>query len=182
MSAASFPWRDDTATATSGGPDQPRDRTNDKGDTMKPGQHPPAQPWRDDGATKLCPVCQHRFKAVGQAQYCSDGCRKKAWRLRHRTAAVPVVVPAPGVPRRSLTVYACQACDTKALGVQRCEDCGAFMTRLGFGGECPCCSEPVAICELLDDAAILSWQPATAAMTAAPTTATTWSPARGARR
>ena len=147
---------------------------------MKPGQHPPAQPWRDDGATKLCPVCQHRFKAVGQAQYCSDGCRKKARRLRHRTAAVPVVVPAPGVPRRSLTVYACQACDTKALGVQRCEDCGSFMTRVGLGGECPACSEPVAVCELLHDATVVSWQPAKVAP-AGPTLSVTASE-RGTRR
>jgi hypothetical protein len=135
---------------------------------MKSGQHPPAEPWRDDDATKLCPVCQHRMSVVGRGQYCSDSCRKKAWRRRHQTFAVPVVVPAPGLSRRSLTVYACQACDTRALGVQRCEDCGAFMTRVGLGGECPCCCEPVAVCELLDDATAVSWQPARSPATAAP--------------
>src|ERR1700730_13876246 len=108
------------------------DRTNHKigattkEETMKPRHHRPAERLRDDDATKVCPVCQHRFQVVGRGQYCSDGCRKKAWRLRHQSAAAPVVVPAPGVSRRSLTVYTCQTCDTKALGVQRCEDCGAF--------------------------------------------------------
>jgi hypothetical protein len=115
---------------------------------------------RDGSATRACPVCQHPFRVVGRGQYCSDGCRKKAWRLRHQTTAAPVVVPAPGVPRRSLTVYACPTCDTRALGVQRCEECGAFMTRVGVGGECPACCEPVAVCELLDDATVVSWQPA----------------------
>ena len=151
---------------------------------MKPRQDQPTAPWRDDGATKLCPVCQHSFSVVGRGQYCSDGCRKKAWRLRHQTTAVPVVVPAPGVPRRSLTVYACQACDTRALGVQRCEDCGSFMTRVGLGGECPACSEPVAVSELLDDATVVSWPPATWPTTAVPAVRTlTMSPSeRGARR
>jgi hypothetical protein len=148
---------------------------------MKPRHHPPAERLRDDDATKVCPVCQHRFQVVGRGQYCSDGCRKKAWRLRHQSAAGPVVVPAPGVSQRSLTVYTCQTCDTKALGVQRCEDCGAFMTRVGLGGECPGCLEPVAICELLDDATVLSWQPATPATIPAPATAVR-PPQRGARR
>jgi len=127
---------------------------------MNPGRYRSVTPSRDDDATKLCPVCRHRFSVVGRGQYCSDGCRKKAWRLRHQTIATPVVVPAPGVSRRSLTIYACQTCETRALGVQRCEDCGAFMTRVGLGGECPCCSEPVAVCELLDRTTVVSWPPA----------------------
>jgi hypothetical protein len=151
---------------------------------MNPRQHQPAVPLRDDGATKRCPVCHHRFVVMGRGQYCSDGCRKKAWRLRHQTTAVPVVVPAPGVPRRSVTVYVCPVCDTKALGVQRCEDCGTFMTRVGVGGECPSCSEPVAVCDLLDDATVVTWQPAappTAAVPTVPVLAGSRSE-RGARR
>lgn len=149
---------------------------------MNPRQHPPATSFRDDDATKLCPVCQHRFKVVGRGQYCSAGCRKKAWRLRHQTPAVPVVVPAPGIPRRSLTVYACQACDTRALGAQRCDDCGAFMTRVGLGGECPSCSEPVAVCELVDEATVVSWQPATPPATTVAATLTVSQSEGGARR
>ena len=41
------------------------------------------------------------------------------------------------------------ACDTRCLGQQRCEDCGVFMRRIGFGGLCPCCDEPVATIELV---------------------------------
>ena len=31
---------------------------------------------------------------------------------------------------------------------QRCEDCGTFMRRVGIGGHCPACDEPVTIDEL----------------------------------
>jgi hypothetical protein len=148
---------------------------------MKPRPLEPTTSWRDDGATKLCPICQHPFPAVGRGKYCGDSCRKKAWRMRHQSLAVPVVVPAPGVPRRSVTVYACQGCGARAVGVQRCEDCGSFMTRVGLGGECPACSEPVAVCELLDDALVVSGQPATSPTTAIPADRTRPSE-RGARR
>jgi hypothetical protein len=33
---------------------------------------------------------------------------------------------------------------------QRCADCGTFMHRVGLGGLCPCCDEPVTIDELLN--------------------------------
>ena len=33
---------------------------------------------------------------------------------------------------------------------QRCADCGTFMHRVGRGGLCPCCDEPVTIDELLN--------------------------------
>ncbi len=148
--SAQPPRRDDTATVTCG-PGQPQ------GGAMKSRKDQLVIPWRDDGATTLCPVCRHSFSVVGRGQYCSDSCRKKAWRLRHQLSAVPDVVPVPGVPRRTLTVYACEACGTRALGRQRCDDCGAFMTRVGLGGECPACSEPVAVCELVDDTAVVSW-------------------------
>jgi hypothetical protein len=54
------------------------------------------------------------------------------------------------MPARSITVYACDACGTRALGQQRCEDCGSFMRRIGVGGNCPSCDEPVAVSDLLD--------------------------------
>ena len=108
-------------------------------------------PLRDDGTTVVCPMCQRRFTPFGRGQYCSDYCRKKAWRRRHQPALVPVVVPAPGVPRRPITVYECAVCGTRALGDQRCETCGAFMGRVGLGGLCPECFEPVAVTDLLDE-------------------------------
>jgi hypothetical protein len=37
----------------------------------------------------------------------------------------------------------------RAVGEQRCADCSVFMRRLGLGGLCPCCDEPVTVDELL---------------------------------
>ena len=37
-------------------------------------------------------------------------------------------------------------------GQQRCEDCGIFCRRVGAGGCCPHCDEPVAIADLLGPA------------------------------
>ena len=107
-------------------------------------------PSGDDTATIACPMCQRPFTPLGRGRWCSDRCRKKAWRRRHQRPAAPIVVPAAGRPRRAITVYACDTCDTRALGQQRCDDCGAFMRRIGIGGHCPSCDEPVAVCDLLD--------------------------------
>ena len=35
-------------------------------------------------------------------------------------------------------------------GEQRCPDCGIFARRIGIGGPCPHCDEPVALTDLLD--------------------------------
>jgi hypothetical protein len=104
---------------------------------------------RDEGATLPCPVCGQGFSPLGRARFCSDGCRKKAWRRRHQVPQVPVVVPA-GAPRRPGTVYECGSCGTRAVGEQYCEGCGTFMARVGLGGPCPECGSAVAIEELVD--------------------------------
>lgn len=132
-------------------------------------------PSRDDTATAFCPMCQRRFTPVGRGRYCSDYCRKKAWRRRRQPAPVPVVVPAPGVPRRPITVYECASCGTRALGDQRCETCGAFMGRVGLGGLCRECGEPVAVTDLLDERTVSSVQTA-----APPAPATPRRPSAGA--
>ena len=61
----------------------------------------------------------------------------------------PTIVPPPGQPRQPLTVYECGACGARTVGQQRCDDCGTFMTRIGYGGPCPACDEPVAITDLI---------------------------------
>jgi hypothetical protein len=106
-------------------------------------------PSRDDDATAACPMCQRLFTPVGRGRYCCDGCRKTAWRRRHQPPPAPISVPAAGGPRRPITVYEC-ACGYRALGEQRCEECGSFMSRVGVGGLCPNCDAPVAAKELLD--------------------------------
>jgi hypothetical protein len=116
-------------------------------------------PSRDDAATLSCPMCQRRFTPVGRGRYCCDYCRKKAWQRRHQPAPVPVVVPAPGVPRRPITVYECASCGARALGEQRCEGCGVFMAKVGLGGLCPECGAPVAIPDLFDEHTVSSGPP-----------------------
>ena len=100
-------------------------------------------PVRDDTATTACPVCGDTFVPEGRQRHCSTTCRQRAWR-RHRQAPVEPIVA------RHDTVYACPACDTRYLGEQRCQDCNTWCRRLGPGGLCPCCDEPVAINDLFD--------------------------------
>jgi hypothetical protein len=106
-------------------------------------------PPRDDGVTtRRCPACGQPFTPAGRRRWCSDACKQAAWR-RSRTPAAPVPpVPAPGRKRDS-TVYECGSCGSRALGRQRCDDCGTFMAAAGTGGLCPHCDEPVTIAELI---------------------------------
>ena len=47
-----------------------------------------------------------------------------------------------------MTVYACDGCGARAVGEQRCAECSTFMGRVGIGGACPCCDEPITVAEL----------------------------------
>ena len=106
-------------------------------------------PSRDGTVTITCPVCQRGFARQGKRQWCSPACKTEAWRRRHQADRPLVAVP-PARPRRPITVYECDGCGTRAVGRQRCEDCGTFMRKLGLGGPCPHCDEPVSVTELLD--------------------------------
>lgn len=106
-------------------------------------------PSRHDDVTMPCPVCQHPFPPHGRRRFCSDACKAIAYRRRRDPRPAPVVLPA-GRPRRPITVYECADCGARALGEQRCNECSTFMRRIGYGGLCPCCDEPVAATELLD--------------------------------
>jgi predicted nucleic acid-binding Zn ribbon protein len=106
-------------------------------------------PSRHDGVTMTCPVCQHSFSPRGRQRFCSDACRATAYRRRRNATHTPVVVPA-AQPRRPITIYECDDCGTRALGQQRCDECSTFMRRVGIGGSCPHCDEPIAITELLN--------------------------------
>jgi len=116
----------------------------------------PGGPSRDDPATTrhdqalVCPVCQHRFIPAGRRRSCSDACRKTAWRRRAQPPPTTVVVP-PARPRRPITFYACPSCEARYLGGQRCNGCGVFCRRVGLGGACPHCDEPVAAADLITE-------------------------------
>jgi len=98
----------------------------------------------------ICPVCQHPFTPVGRQAYCSDACRAAAYRRRRDANRPPVVVVPKTQPRRPITVYECDSCGTRTVGQQRCDTCATFTRRIGLGGTCPHCDEPVAVNELLD--------------------------------
>jgi len=100
-----------------------------------------------------CPVCGTGFTRVRRQAYCTPTCRQAAWRARQPhpvdSAAATVVVPA-GRSRRDVTVYACTECDQRYLGLQWCPDCQRPCTRIGHGGLCRDCGEPMTVDELLN--------------------------------
>lgn len=107
----------------------------------------PDIPLRHDAVTIPCPRCGRPFVPAGKRRYCSDACKAAAYRRRQHIVA-PVVLPRAR-PRKPITVYECDDCATRALGEQRCDQCGTFMRRIGIGGHCPHCDEPVAVTDLL---------------------------------
>jgi life-span regulatory factor Ecl1 len=106
-----------------------------------------------EGVTTTCPVCQRQFTPVGRRAYCSEACRVAAYRRRRDAERPPVVLPT-ATPRRPITVYECDGCGVRAVGEQRCPDCTTFMRRIGIGGCCPRCNDPVAVTELLGEEVI----------------------------
>ena len=95
-----------------------------------------------------CPLCNQSFTPNGRQRYCTNACKAAAYRRRHHhqpTTEIPAKQP-----RRPITIYECATCGARALGQQRCDDCHTFMTRVGYGGHCPSCDEPIAINELLN--------------------------------
>lgn len=116
--------------------------------TTTPDTDGPHPPLRHDSVTTACPVCRHRFTPVGRQRYCCNPCRATAYRRRRDAGKVPVVVP-NRKPRGPITVYSCDGCGARAVGEQRCQDCHTFMRRVGLGGSCPYCNEPISVDELL---------------------------------
>lgn len=104
-------------------------------------------PSRDDDVTMHCPVCATSYTPVGRRRWCSPACRQAAYRRRHHTATPPALPPPQR--RKETTIYECPHCGTRQLGDQRCSDCGTFSRRIGPGGPCPHCDEPVAINDLI---------------------------------
>jgi hypothetical protein len=102
---------------------------------------------------RACPICQTGTLPT-RARYCSDACKQRAYRLR-RAIAEPATLANLAARSRSRqalaahTVYECPTCETRLLGEQRCPDCHVFCRRLGLGGPCPHCGEPVLLADIL---------------------------------
>ncbi len=114
---------------------------------MTPTSHTPSC---HDGVTMTCPVCRQPFTPTGRQKYCTDACKAAAYRRRRDAGPTSIVVP-KNQPRRPITVYECDSCGARTVGDQRCETCGTFMRRIGLGGACPTCEEPIAVTELLGE-------------------------------
>jgi hypothetical protein len=107
----------------------------------------------DARSHRSCPVCQAAITAA-RARYCSDACRQRAYRLRQPDRApLDLDVLTTDLRRRgelvARTVYECPACEARLLGTRRCPGCHVFCRRLGLGGSCPHCDDPVMLTELL---------------------------------
>jgi hypothetical protein len=100
-------------------------------------------PTSPQPAERRCPVCG-TLPGSSRATYCSDAHRQLAYRQRQSAPSPP---PAR-LPRRHLVVYQCPRCEERYLGEQRCEECNVFCRKLGAGGPCPHCEEPVAVSDL----------------------------------
>jgi hypothetical protein len=122
------------------------DRRGEHG--ASPPDHP--HPSRNDGVTiarAICPACGQPFHPSGRRRFCSDACRQASWRHRHPGSKEPALLPKDVPP--SAIVYECPSCGSRYLGEQRCPDCQLFCRRVGPGGRCPHCDEPVAIEDLV---------------------------------
>jgi hypothetical protein len=103
-------------------------------------------PVRDAYATataRRCGTCDSELTGRSDQQYCKPVCRQRAWRQLRNAPVTPTKVP------RFDTVYEC-SCGARYLGEQRCPECNIWCRRLGPGGSCPNCDEPVALQDIVD--------------------------------
>ena len=49
---------------------------------------------------------------------------------------------------RLSVIYECPECENRYVDERRCPDCNLFTRRIGPGGSCPHCDEPVAESDL----------------------------------
>jgi hypothetical protein len=110
------------------------------------------------GDAQGCRLCGTPL-STARAQYCSPGCKQRAYRLRHGNPAAQA--PSPRArdgqprPRATHTLYECPVCGEHYLDERRCPDCNLFCRALGPGGRCPHCDEPILAAELLGEEGVL---------------------------
>jgi len=117
---------------------------DDNTTTSTPVNDPAAHPEQ-----LLCPICWTPFTRTRRQRYCTDARRKTAWTRRHANTPTETLLPQT-IRRRDTTIYACPSCETHYHPQQWCHDCNQPCTRVGLGGLCPHCDEPVALADLLD--------------------------------
>jgi hypothetical protein len=102
-----------------------------------------------------CLTCGAPLRST-RAQYCSPGCKQRAYRLRQGDRATQQRTRWAGDlqrPQRRVaqTIYECSECGERYLGERRCADCNRFCRALGRGGACPHCDQPILAAELLGE-------------------------------
>lgn len=112
-------------------------------------------------ADRRCPCCAGALPSC-RARYCSAACRQRAYRARHSGSALATtarrsrhtaaggVLGLTAAQTMARTVYECPDCQQRFVGLRRCPDCHRFCRKLGLGGTCPGCDEPILLTELLD--------------------------------
>jgi hypothetical protein len=93
--------------------------------------------------TVPCAWCATPLTPTRRRRFCSGACKQAHWRARHTQAPEPATIARP-----DHTIYECPTCAQRYLGTQRCPDCNTFCHRIGPGGLCPHCDEPVAHTDL----------------------------------
>jgi hypothetical protein len=91
-----------------------------------------------------------------RSRYCDDGCKQRAFRLRHRAnTGVDLTTLRRDLQRRKVlvahTIYECGTCGEQYVGERRCPDCHTFNKGLGLGGNCPDCDTPILLADLLGE-------------------------------
>ena len=105
---------------------------------------------------RTCPICTTSFVPQGRAIYCSHACRQRAFHLRWlQDRQLRLLEAASPLRRRrnllAQTIYECPRCEARLVSERRCPDCNLMCKRVGLGGECPHCSEPVLLADLFPD-------------------------------
>lgn len=100
-------------------------------------------------ATQMCLYCSEVLPKGRSRTYCSDNCRVNAWKRRNKAAVSQAEIP-KSPSTKATTIYECPQCDKRYLGDQYCYECGSFCTKVGSGGLCPHCDEPVAFIDLIE--------------------------------
>ena len=98
---------------------------------------------RYDTWMATCAWCGTPFASSGRRVFHSDACRQAAYRARRLEPSDSR--PPNRVAMGMTMVYECPGCKARYLGpTRRCPDCNLFCRRIGTGGPCPHCDEPVA--------------------------------------
>ena len=111
----------------------------------------------DAGSEPRCLVCLATLPSR-RARYCSIACKQHAYHLRQiDLTATDAKLLATELKRLgelvAHTIYECPDCGERFVAERRCPDCHRFCRKLGLGGCCPDCQQPVLLAELLGQTA-----------------------------